>query len=55
MALLLGELDAKRPERLKVCEISVRVPGENKDSDTILGRMYKKGGEDCQTLATVTA
>ena len=49
MALPSGELDAKRPERveyIKVCEISVILPGEMDGFDAILGRMYKKGGVD---------
>ena len=58
MALPAGELDAKRPERVEsveVCEISVILPGEMDGFDAILGRMYKKGGADWETLATVTA
>ena len=58
MAPTLGELSPKVTERveyIKVCEISVILPGEMGGIGTILGRMYKKGGADCETLATVTA
>ena len=45
----------ERVEYIKVCEISVMLPGEMDGFDAILGRMYKKGGGDWETLATVTA
>ena len=36
----------ERVEYIKVCEISVILPGEMDGFDAILGRMYKKGGAD---------